>query len=384
VHSVNTSTVGGGVRWYEFRLDDQRRVTLYQQGTYAPDQSFRWMASPAIDAKGNIGIGYSFGGAPFFVGQRFAGRLSDDPKGQLTLAEAVLAEGEAAQTNTLRWEDYAQTAVDPSDDCTIWYVGDYLRKEATSYSSRIGGFRMPGCGAPPEQEPAPNALSAAERSAGWRLLFDGRTLRGWRGLGYDSVPTAHWAVVDGAIRKIPSGSVAKMPDGQPAAGGDLMTADTFGDFELSFDWKVAPGANSGVKYNVSEQFSLKNAANHAALGFEYQVLDDDLNEDNKLATHRAGALYDLIAPNERKRLNPVGGWNRSVIVFRGPHGEHWLNGEKVVAFDLGTPVMDSVIALSKYRTIPGFADRRAGHIILQDHGDEVFYRSIKIKELNRP
>jgi hypothetical protein len=384
VHSVNTSTVGGGVRWYEFRVDDQRRVNLYQQGTYAPDQSFRWMASPAIDAKGNIGIGYSFGGTPFFAGQRFAGRLSDDPKGQLTLAEAVLAEGEAPQTTTLRWEDYAQTAVDPSDDCTIWYVGDYLKKDATTYSSRIGGFRMPGCGPAPTPEPAPNALSAAERSSGWRLLFDGRSLRGWRGLGYDSVPTAHWTVVDGTIRKIPSGSVPKMPDGQPASGGDLMTADTFNDFELSFDWKVAPGANSGVKYNVSEEFSLKNATNHAALGFEYQVLDDDLNEDNKIVTHRAGSLYDLIAPNDRKRLMSVGGWNRSVIVFRGRHGEHWLNGEKVVAYDLGTPLMDSLLAKSKYRTIPGFADRRAGHIILQDHGDEVFYRSIKIRELTRP
>jgi hypothetical protein len=227
----------------------------------------------------------------------------------------------------------------------------------------------------------PNELSAADRAAGWKLLFDGNTLAGWRGLGYDSVPSAHWSVAQGSIRKIPSGAVPKMPDGQPAVGGDLMTVGTFRDFELAWEWKVAPGANSGVKYNVSEEFSMKNAANHAALGFEYQVLDDDLNDDNKIDTHRAGALYELIAPNAQKRLRPVGQWNSSRIVFRGNHGEHWLNGAKVVEFELGTPRMDSLLAKSKYRTTPGFGDRRTGHIVLQDHGDEAFYRSIKIRDL---
>ena len=144
VHSVNTAAGGGGVRWYEFRIDGAREVSLYQQGTYAPDTLFRWMASPAMDRFGNIGIGYSFGGTPHYAGQRFTGRLAADPPGLLTLRETVLAEGEAAQS-VMRWEDYSQTAVDPSDDCTIWYVGDYIRKGATSYSSRIGAFRMPGC-----------------------------------------------------------------------------------------------------------------------------------------------------------------------------------------------------------------------------------------------
>ncbi len=144
-HSVNTAAGGGGVRWYEFRLDRHRNLGLYQQGTYAPDSAYRWMASPAMDGKGNIGIGYSFGGTPHFAGQRFAGRRDGDPRGMLTLRESVLAEGDGVQSSTLRWEDYAQTAVDPDDDCTIWYVGDYLRKDAPSYSSRIGGFRLPGC-----------------------------------------------------------------------------------------------------------------------------------------------------------------------------------------------------------------------------------------------
>jgi len=144
VHSVNTSLGGGGVRWYEFRMNSDRSLMLYQQGTFAPDNLYRWMASPAIDKKGNIGIGYSFGGSPNFAGQRFAGRLAGDPLGQLTLKESVLVEGEASQ-RVMRWEDYTQTAVDPSDDCTIWYVGDYLKKGEMTYSSRIGGFRMPGC-----------------------------------------------------------------------------------------------------------------------------------------------------------------------------------------------------------------------------------------------
>jgi hypothetical protein len=148
-HSVNTSVGGGGVRWYEFRINRNRDVKLYQQGTYAPDKFYRWLGTAAMDSHGNIGIGYSFGGSPNFAGQRFTGRLASDPKGTMTLKESVLATGEAAQTSTLRWEDYTQTAVDPSDDCTIWYVGDYLGARSARYSTRIGAFRMPGChGAP--------------------------------------------------------------------------------------------------------------------------------------------------------------------------------------------------------------------------------------------
>jgi hypothetical protein len=145
-HSVDTAAGAGGVRWYELQIGGRdRTVSLRQQGTYAPDSFYRWMPSPAIDKNGNIGIGYSFGGTPHFAGQRFAGRLAGDPLGRLTLAETILSEGGAPQTNTNRWEDYAQTAVDPVDDCTIWYVGDYVKAGATSYSSRIGAFKMPGC-----------------------------------------------------------------------------------------------------------------------------------------------------------------------------------------------------------------------------------------------
>ncbi|MFT5141976.1 MAG: hypothetical protein ACI80V_001607 [Rhodothermales bacterium] len=146
VHSVATTLGTGGVRWYEFRVGADRAIDLHQQGTLAPDSSYRWMASPAMDGFGNIGIGYSFGSATQFPGQRFAGRTPEDPLGRLGLREAVLVDGEASQTTTLRWEDYTQTAVDPVDDCTIWYVGDYLKEGATLYSTRIGAYRLPGCG----------------------------------------------------------------------------------------------------------------------------------------------------------------------------------------------------------------------------------------------
>lgn len=144
-HSIATKAGAGGVRWYEFRLDKKREPQLYQQGTYAPDGFYRWMPSIAIDKKGNIGVGYSFGGTPNFAGQRFAARLASDPKGTLSLHETVFIDGEASQTTTLRWEDYTTTAIDPSDDCTFWYVGDYLKKGGTSYSTRIGSFRLPKC-----------------------------------------------------------------------------------------------------------------------------------------------------------------------------------------------------------------------------------------------
>jgi hypothetical protein len=239
--------------------------------------------------------------------------------------------------------------------------------------------------APP---PTPNTLTPAELNAGWQLLFDGYTLTGWRGVGYDTVPRAHWVVVEGAIEKVATGNVERVADGRPLVGGDLMTIDSFANFELSFEWKVTAGANSGVKYNVSEAMSMaqggagtQGGPTHSALGFEYQVLDDDRHDDGKLPTHRSGALYDLVAPNARKHVRPVGEWNQSRVIFRGNHGEHWLNGAKIVEFDLGTARMDSLLAASKYKTIPGFGEKRTGHIVLQDHGDEVYFRSIKVRPL---
>ena len=142
VHSVNTAAGGGGVRWYQFQLGRRRKPTLYQQGTYAPGGDYRWLAGAAVDKAGNIGIGYSYGSATHFTGQRFTGRLAGDTLGIMSFNENVLAEGAGVQTNTLRWEDYTYTVIDPSDNETFWYVGDYMKKDARNYSSKIGAFRL--------------------------------------------------------------------------------------------------------------------------------------------------------------------------------------------------------------------------------------------------
>ncbi|HMB94385.1 MAG TPA: DUF1080 domain-containing protein [Rhodothermales bacterium] len=251
----------------------------------------------------------------------------------------------------------------------------------------LGGGCVEENDTPPDPSPQPaetmpNTLTVTEQADGWRLLFDGESFIGWRGLGRDSIPIGHWTIEDGTIRKVASGEVPTAPDGQPLEGGDIMTEDTFGDFELILEWKVAPGANSGIKYNVSEAMSTAHPPNYAALGFEYQILDDDQHPDAQNGPNRtAAALYDLIPPGSSKKLKPVGTFNEARLVFRGPHGEHWLNGEKVVEYDLDTPRFDSLLAASKYHPIDGFAERRQGHIVLQDHGDDVWFRNIKIREL---
>lgn len=241
----------------------------------------------------------------------------------------------------------------------------------------------------------PNQLTRAERDAGWRLLFDGRTLAGWRGLGYANVPAGHWTVEDGTIRKIANEKVAMGSDGRRLPGGDLMTVATYKDFELSWDWKMSPAGNSGLKYNVSEELSGGQPSNvlrpatgspgvsHSAIGFEYQMIDDDRHSDGKLPTHRSGALYDLITPDARKELKPIGEWNHSRVVFVGTHGEHWLNGIKVVEYELGSRSLDSALAASKFHTMPWYAQRRTGHIVLQDHGDDAWFRNVKIREVKK-
>ncbi len=144
-HSVATAAHGGGIRWYEFRLDDKGNPAPYQQSTYAPDRFSRWLASMAIDRRGDVAIGYSFGGGPNYPGQRFSARAAGDPNSLLTYHESILAEGQASQTTTLRWEDFTDITLDPSDDCTFWFAGNYLKAGASSSTTRIGAFKVPGC-----------------------------------------------------------------------------------------------------------------------------------------------------------------------------------------------------------------------------------------------
>jgi hypothetical protein len=224
-------------------------------------------------------------------------------------------------------------------------------------------------------------LTAEETDKGWRVLFNGINFDGWRGLGREGLPEGHWIIEGEAIKKVPSGEVPLQEDGQPLAGGDLMTIAAFTDFELMFEWKISEAGNSGIKYNVSEDMSTAFPPRFAALGFEYQILDDAKHPDAKNGENRtAAALYDLMAP-EGKTLKPVGEYNTGRIVFIGNHGEHWLNGTKVLEYDLGTPEMEKRLEESKYGPIEGFMDRRSGHIALQDHTDAVWFRNIKIREI---
>lgn len=209
----------------------------------------------------------------------------------------------------------------------------------------------------------PNTLTAKEKAEGWRLLFDGKTLNGFRGYKTEEVGAA-WKVQEGTLTLT------------AAKAGDVMTREAFADFELSFEWKISKAGNSGVIYRVG----LGESASFRT-GPEYQVLDNVEAKDNKLGNHLAGSLYDIGAEAPRDLVKPVGEWNESRLVVKGWNVEHWLNGKRVIALDLASPEGKAAIAKSKFKDWPKFASLSQGHIAFQDHGDVVSYRSIKIRDL---
>jgi hypothetical protein len=222
------------------------------------------------------------------------------------------------------------------------------------------------CAAVAAQAADLNTLTDAEKAGGWKLLFDGKETSGWRAYAHTDFPEGGWVVEDGCLKNIGG-----------AHGGDLVTKEEFTDFDLKFEWRISPGGNSGVKYLVKEGKTGK-----AGVGFEYQVLDDEKNEDSKNGRNRqAGALYYLFAPNDSKRLKPVGEFNQGEIIVRGQHVEHWLNGKRIVECELDGPTLKEAIAKSKFSKITWFGQKRPTVILLQDHGDTVWFRNLKIKEL---
>jgi hypothetical protein len=206
-----------------------------------------------------------------------------------------------------------------------------------------------------------NMLTAEEQAAGWRLLFDGKTIQGWRGYRMDSVPSG-WRVEDGALTRV-------------AGGADLITREQFGDFELSLEWKVAPGGNSGIMYRVTEEYDYAYQS-----GPEFQVLDDAGHADGKSRLTAAGAAYGLY-PAPAGVVKAAGEWNAARIVVRGAHVEHWLNGVKVVEYELGSPDWEARVQQSKFAQWPHYGRAALGYIALQDHGDWVAYRNIKLRVL---
>ena len=217
-------------------------------------------------------------------------------------------------------------------------------------------------------DPPANTLTKAETDAGWRLLFDGKTTTGWRAFKKDAFPAKGWAVADGCLQKVATGT------GDSLGAGDIVTTDTFGDFDLRFEWRISKGGNSGLKYFVTEERS-------GPIAHEYQVLDDAGHPDAKVGEHRqASAFYDVLPPSKTaKHLHPVGQFNQSRVLVKGNHVEHWLNGQKVLEYELGSPQLKAAIAKSKFKDVAGFGTKIQGRILLQDHGDEVCYRNVKIQ-----
>jgi hypothetical protein len=220
---------------------------------------------------------------------------------------------------------------------------------------------LTGC-ATPRSAALPNTLTAAEAKAGYQLLFDGTTA-GWRNFGKPTFPAQGWVVEDGWLHH-----VAK------AGGGDIITRDQFTDFELEFEWRIGKGANSGVKYLISE-------ARGSAIGHEYQVIDDSLHPDAAHGPKRqTAALYDALPP-VKAPVRPAGELNHSRIVVRGADVEHWLNGQRVVKYQLGSPALLEAKAQSKFKAETRWGTKFATPILLQDHGDDVWFRNVKLRPL---
>lgn len=222
----------------------------------------------------------------------------------------------------------------------------------------------------------PNNLSAYEKKDGWKLLFDGKTSNGWKAAKGDKFPSQGWEIGNGQISVIAS-------DGKESRnGGDIVTNDQYSAFDLSFEFKLTPGANSGVKYFVT----LEEVSQGSAIGLEYQVLDDSVHPDAKLGregNRTLASLYDLIKAEKQPRfLRPIGKWNFGrVVVYPNNKVEHYLNGVKVLEYTRSSKEYRDLVAISKYAVWKNFGEAKEGHILLQDHGNAVSFRSIKLKKL---
>ncbi len=225
------------------------------------------------------------------------------------------------------------------------------------------------------EKAAPNTLTAGEQQAGWRLLWDGKTTEGWRSLKSEQFPAKGWSVTNGTLTV--HGEAGKAGTG----GGDIVTVKSYARFELRLEFQITPGANSGIKYFVERDLTKTKGA---GLGLEYQILDDERHPDAKLGrdgNRTMASLYDLIPAAAGKPVNPPNAWNEARLVARGTHVEHWLNGVKVLEYERGSADFRKIVAQSKFKSWAAFGELPEGPILLQDHGNTVHYRSIKLREL---
>ena len=231
---------------------------------------------------------------------------------------------------------------------------------------------------------APNTLTESEKAAGWQLLWDGKTSEGWRSAKSEEFPKSGWSMHDGILTVHENGGE------EAAAAGDIITRKRYANFELTADFKITPGCNSGIKIFVQPNLSPidkktgKPAAKGSAIGMEFQILDDVRHPDAKLGKNgnrTIGSLYDLIPAPKDKKVMPIGEWNHARILSQGKHVTFWLNGEKTVEFERGSAEFREIVAGSKFHNIPGFGEWADGHILLQDHGNEVFFQNVKLREI---
>ena len=221
-----------------------------------------------------------------------------------------------------------------------------------------------------------NNLFGKEAEEGWKMLWDGKTTQGWKGAKLDGFPESGWEIKDGVLSVLASGG------GESTAGGDIVTTDLYSDFELKLDFKITEVANSGIKYYVDTEI---NKGAGSSIGLEFQILDDERHPDAKLGNHEGsrtvGSLYDLIEADTAKVVYPIGQWNQARIVSKNNHVEHWLNGRKVLEYERKSPEYLQLVQESKYKKWPNFGEAAQGRLLLQDHGDFVSFRNIKIRSL---